>query len=301
MALSRNGFEPSTEDASERICATLMQAVSERALRPGTKLMEDVIARHFGVSRTAVRGAIAILERAHLVELRRNHGSFIASPDRAEAKQLLETRRVLEVATVAAVMTSATPADLDRLEQLTLDEEVIHSGADDGAKQRLSGNFHVELARAAGNAVLEEVLGNVLARLSLVAALYERDDGRKCGASEHRGILTAIRSGDRAAAAEAMSHHLDELEAMLDLDASPDNEDTLSTVLRKFAPPPEPEPNRSRRPARPATLDLAGHSRLGVLHLAACAQVRYPPFATGEQRARRRLTAAYLAASGKIR
>ena len=109
MAPSRNGFEPTGEDASERICATLMQAVSERALRPGTKLMEDVIARHFGVSRTAVRGAIAILERAHLVELRRNRGSFIASPDRAEAKQLLDTRRVLEMATVAAVMTVGDP------------------------------------------------------------------------------------------------------------------------------------------------------------------------------------------------
>lgn len=227
-----------------------MEAVSERALRPGTKLMEDVIARHFGVSRTAVRGAIAILERAHLVELRRNHGSFIASPDRAEARQLLDTRRVLETATVAAVMTSASPADLDRLEALTREEDAIHSGADDGAKQRLSGNFHVELARAAGNVVIEEMLRNVLARISLVAALYERDDGRKCGAVDHRSILAAIRSGDRAVAAAAMSHHLDDLEAMLDLEASPDNDDTLSTVLRKFAPPLEPEPSKAARPRR---------------------------------------------------
>lgn len=252
MAPPRASFEQSAEDASERIFATLMEAVSERALRPGTKLMEDVIARHFGVSRTAVRGAIAILERAHLVELRRNHGSFIASPDRSEAKQLLETRRVLEMATIAAVMTSASSAELERLEHLTLEEETIHSGVDDGAKQRLSGNFHIELARAAGNVVMEEMLRNVLARLSLVAALYERDDGRKCGAVDHRGILAAIRSGDRAEADAAMAHHLDDLEAMLDLDASPDNEDTLSTVLRKFAPAAEREPNRPRRTARPA-------------------------------------------------
>ncbi|MFO1143344.1 MAG: GntR family transcriptional regulator [Amaricoccus sp.] len=249
VALARGKSEQSAEDASERICATLMEAVSERALRPGTKLMEDVIARHFGVSRTAVRGAIAILERAHLVELRRNHGSFVASPDRAEARQLLETRRILEAATVAAVISAATPADMDRLERLTLEEETVHSGADYGAKQRLSGNFHVELARAAGNAVVEEMLRNVLARLSLVSALYERDEGRKCGAVDHRSILAAIRSGDRAAATTAMSHHLDDLEALLDLSASPDNEDALSTVLRKFAP--EPAPNGTRgRPRR---------------------------------------------------
>lgn len=250
----RRRSEQSVEDASEKICATLMEAVSERALRPGTKLMEDVIAGHFGVSRTAVRGAIAILERAHLVELRRNHGSFIASPDRAEARQLLDTRRILEMATVAAVMTAARPADLERLERLTLEEEAVHSGADDGAKQRLSGNFHAELARAAGNAVMEEMLRNVLARLSLVAALYEREDSRKCGAVDHRSILAAIRSGDRAAATAAMAHHLDDLEAMLDLDASPDSEDTLSSVLRKFAPDTAPARRRPRRPA-----DLSQH------------------------------------------
>lgn len=224
--------------------------------------MEEVIARHFGVSRTAVRGAIAILERAHIVELRRNHGSFIASPDRAEARQLLETRRVLEMATVEAVMAAATPADLDRLERLTLEEETVHSGADDGAKQRLSGNFHAELTRAAGNAVMEEMLRNVLARLSLVAALYERDDGRKCGAVDHRGILAAIRSGDRAAAAAAMSRHLDDLEAMLDLDAAPENEDVLSNVLRKFAPETAAAQRRSAgpRPSRSTTADASATS-----------------------------------------
>lgn len=155
------------------------------------------------------------------------------------------------MATVEAVTTAATPADLDRLERLTLEEETVHSGAGDGAKQRLSGNFHAGLARAAGNAVMEEMLRNVLARLSLAAALYERDDGRKCGAVHHRGILAAIRSGDRAAAAAAMSRHLDELEAMLDLDAAPETQDILSKVLRKFAPE---TAAAQRRPRRPQTL-----------------------------------------------
>ena len=80
MTTPRRRSEHSVEDASEKICATLMAAVSERALRPGAKLMEEMLARRFGVSRTAVRGAIAILERAHIVEPRRNHGSFIAPP-----------------------------------------------------------------------------------------------------------------------------------------------------------------------------------------------------------------------------
>ena len=57
-----------SDDVTERICATLSDAIAEGALRPGVKLAEEVIGEHFGVSRTVVRGAIAILQREHLIE-----------------------------------------------------------------------------------------------------------------------------------------------------------------------------------------------------------------------------------------
>ena len=74
--------------------------------------------------------------------------------------------------------------------------------------------------------------------------------GRQHLYEKHR-YSAAIRSGDRAAAAAAMSRHLDELEAMLDLDAAPETQDILSKVLRKFAPE---TAAAQRRPRRPQTL-----------------------------------------------
>ena len=66
------------DDVSERIRVTLATAIGEGALRPGTKILEDAMADHFGVSRTVVRGALGVLESDHLLERKRNRGTFVA-------------------------------------------------------------------------------------------------------------------------------------------------------------------------------------------------------------------------------
>jgi DNA-binding GntR family transcriptional regulator len=224
------------EDITETICKALSLAIAEGALLPGMKLLDDVVAKHFGVSRTIARGALAILERERVVERRRNHGAFVASPDTDQAIQLLEARRALELAIVARAIDAASEDDLHNLENLTRNEDQVHSGTDHAAKQRIRGNFHIDLSRCAGNAVMTEMLQNVVARLSLVSALYERDGSQRCGAEHHRAILSAIRRRDRAAAIEAMQIHLEDMESMLDLTAPQDDRHSLSAVLTKFAP-----------------------------------------------------------------
>ena len=59
--------ENANDDVSERIRTTLATAIGEGALKPGTKILEDAIADHFGVSRTVVRGALGVLESDHLL------------------------------------------------------------------------------------------------------------------------------------------------------------------------------------------------------------------------------------------
>lgn len=224
------------DDISEQICEAISSAIAEGALRPGMKILDDVIAKHFGVSRTVARGAVVILEREHVIERRRNHGAFISTPDKQEAEHLLEARRMLELAIVERAIKSAPESELDRLHAMTEEEDTIHSGADTAAKKRLAGNFHLELAKAAGNTVLVGSLKNVIARLSLVAALYERQSTERCGAHDHREIIKAIRDGDRESALSLMEKHLQHLEDSLDLSAQVSDQSSLSAVLSKFAP-----------------------------------------------------------------
>jgi DNA-binding GntR family transcriptional regulator len=237
------------DDISESVCEAISLAIAEGALRPGVKIVEDVIAAHFGVSRTVARGAVAILERERIVERRRNHGAFVATPDKEQAAHLLEARRMLEVAIVERAVATVPDEALDRLEAMTQDEDVTHSGTDAAAKNRISGNFHLELARAAGNQVLFEMLKNVVARLSLVAALYERSTAERCGAHDHRKIIDAIRRRDERSAMSLMKDHLETIENRLDLSAPIDDQSSLSAVLAKFAPKTDRKARQRRRAA----------------------------------------------------
>ena len=197
--------------------------------------MEDTIADHFGVSRTVVRGALDILQHDHLLERKRNRGTFVAEPSIDEAKQLFEARRAMERTILELVIVRASDADLDRLEALTENERRIHDGSDEAAKTVLSGQFHIELARICGNAVLSELLGKVVARLSLVMALYEDEHHDDCGADHHRAIVSALRRKDLAEAQQLMDDHLADIEGRAKLTQDHGDRHRFEAVLASFS------------------------------------------------------------------
>jgi len=227
--------QDAVEDIDDRICATIAAAISEGALKPGTKILEDAIADHFGVSRTVVRGALGILQRDHLLERKRNRGTFVAEPSIEEAKQLFETRRLLERTIIELVVERAQPDDLDHLTDIAEDEKHIHAGSDEPLKTQLSGQFHIELAKVSGNDVLTELLAKVVARLSLVMALYEEDRSDECGADHHLAIIGAIRRKAVSDAQRLMDEHLTDIEGRVRLTPDQGDRHSFEAVLAAFS------------------------------------------------------------------
>lgn len=223
------------DDISERIRTTLANAIGEGALKPGTKILEEAIAEHFGVSRTVVRGALGVLESDHLLERKRNRGTFVAEPSIEQAKSLFEARRKIEGMLLDFVVERATDEQLDALQRLTDEEEHIHHHGDEKSKTVLSGKFHIALAEIAGNAVLTEMLAKIVARLSLVMALYEEDRKDDCGADHHRMIVAAVKAKDATKAKELMDHHLADIEGRVKLTEGQGDRHTFLAVLENFS------------------------------------------------------------------
>jgi DNA-binding GntR family transcriptional regulator len=224
-----------SEDVDDKIYATLAAAISQGALKPGSKILEDAIADHFGVSRTVVRGALGILQRDHLLERKRNRGTFVAEPSIEEAAQLFEARRSLERSLLAMAFAKATPADLDRLDAMAEEEKRIHAGGDEPTKTGLSGHFHLGLAKLGGNDVLTELLGKVVARMSLVMALYEEDHSDECGADHHLAIVEAMRRKDLNGAQKLMEDHLADIEGRVRLTPDQGDRHSFVSVLATFS------------------------------------------------------------------
>lgn len=181
------------------------------------------------------RGAQGILQRDHRLERKRNRGTFVAEPSIAEAKDLFDTRRALERLILERVVQRATDADFEHLDRIVADEQRVHDATDEGAKKSLSGLFHIELARLGGNEVMTELLGKVVARISLVMALYEDEHHDDCGTNYHRDIIADLRRRDLAAAQQRMDDHLADIESRVRLTQAQGDRHAFVSVLKAFS------------------------------------------------------------------
>jgi DNA-binding GntR family transcriptional regulator len=98
-----------TSTATHNIVEALTRAIIEHRLLPGTKLAEQKLADHFGVSRTLVRQALFQLAQNRLIRLEPARGAFVATPSVEEARQVFAVRRMLEAEMTRAFVREVTP------------------------------------------------------------------------------------------------------------------------------------------------------------------------------------------------
>jgi DNA-binding GntR family transcriptional regulator len=100
---------------TSHIVESLTRAIVDHKLLPGTKLAEQKLADHFGVSRTLVRQALFQLSQNRLITLEPARGAFVAAPSVAEARQVFAVRRMLEAEMTRAFVREVTPAKIRAL------------------------------------------------------------------------------------------------------------------------------------------------------------------------------------------
>ncbi len=209
--------EPASQatNATQRIVDALTTAIVERRLMPGTKLVEQQLADLFAVSRTLVRQALNQLSRDHLVRLLPARGAFVAEPSPEEARQVFEVRQMLELQLVRQLCGQLGPAQIAQLRKHLAAEARALKQGDVPGRTRLLADFHVLLARLAGNEVLAQLLADLLARCSLIALMYQSTHSAEHSASEHVELVDAIEAGDAKLAARLMQQHLGHVEQAL--------------------------------------------------------------------------------------
>ena len=226
MTLADQSFAaPVAEDRTAMIRDHLRDAIVDRRLAPGTKLNEAEVGTLFEVSRTVVRAALQALAFEGLVKTERNRGAFVANPSPEEARQVFDSRRVVEPGLARAAAARATPVDIAAFRVRLNDESRLLSERGPSARRaeiHASGDFHLLLAKVAGNAILERFMEELVARSSLVIALYGRSGASSCGHDEHANIVSALEAGDGDTAAQLLLTHIDHIEADLDLRAMAD-------------------------------------------------------------------------------
>jgi DNA-binding GntR family transcriptional regulator len=197
---------------AESIAENIRAAILEHRLAPGAKLTEAQLCEVFAVKRGTVRQALAQLANERLVDLEPNRGAFVASPSLQEVHEVFEMRRIIELAVVQRIAQGHGVRRLKSISATIGRERRAFESHDFSSWIRLSGEFHTELASLTGNTVLCECLSGLVARSTLISALYESLGKSSCSFEDHEHILAALDSGDAAKAADLMAQHLRDVE-----------------------------------------------------------------------------------------
>lgn len=216
QSASRGAKETPADDVHDRIVA----AVFEHRLAPGTKLVEDRLAVIFGTSRSRIRSVLARLAHEQIVRLEPNRGAFVAAPSPAEAREIFESRRLIEPGIVRRLVDAIDRHGIDRLRTLVRDEAKARAANDRHAIIRLSGEFHMLMGELAGNAFLAKAIRELATLTCLIIFLYDAPSVPSCHGDEHAEILDAIARKDAQRAMRLMLHHLDHVEQSLALESN---------------------------------------------------------------------------------
>jgi DNA-binding GntR family transcriptional regulator len=212
------------------IVTALTKAIVEHRLLPGSKLAEQKLADHFGVSRTLVRQALLQLSQHQLVTLEPARGAFVAAPSVDEARQVFAVRRMLECEMARSFAAQATPARIRVLREHIAREKRAIAQEDAPGRTELLGEFHVRMAELMGNEVLAQMLGQLISRCALITLMYQTPRGAEHSSDEHAEIVRALAARDGEGAARLMAEHLQHVEENLAFDRRVPSND-ISTAL----------------------------------------------------------------------
>ena len=218
--------------SEDDVLRRIEQAVLDHRLAPGTKLKEVQLANLFGVKRGLIRKVLTRLAHSRLVVQTPNRGATVARPSLKEGRDLFATRRVIESAVIETLIAAVDDEQRVELANMLEREQKAYLQGDSAQALALSVDFHRQLARMAGNSVLEEYLNDIIRRTPLVILAHVgADEDNRCRNQEHEAIVDAILRGDAATAVGVMNQHLLHIESKIQLKPEPQNID-LAALLR---------------------------------------------------------------------
>ena len=222
---TRRTFEEAAEQIAEKVRSGL--------LHRGDKLpAERDLAVQMEISRPTLREAARVLVDAGVVEVRRGPGGgmFVASDvvpvelvrQRSSVRlgqvaSVLEARRLNEPGVAQLAAQRASEEDLAALERsIAAMHQIVDRGYTAGDEDRflqLDMQFHLTIARAAGNPTVESLMRSLFRELEIARDMaMHLPLVPEWTIQIHERTLEALRSGGPERVAEVMDEHLGQLE-----------------------------------------------------------------------------------------
>lgn len=203
---------PQRQVLSDDVYETVKGLIMDGVVEPATRLNIDALTRELGISQTPIRESLARLESDGLVLKEPLRGYRVSHRlSRPEFEDLFEFRLQIEP---WAAGRAADRADEDALQGLDGElgslSEIPDKAEYDSYKAFAAHDqrFHDLVLATAGNETARQAFARTHCHLHLFRLYYAGGIGAPAF-REHKRIVTAIRQGDSAQAADAMRAHIE--------------------------------------------------------------------------------------------
>jgi DNA-binding GntR family transcriptional regulator len=203
----------------------LRQQIASGAFRPGMQLRQEILARELGVSVPPVREALKTLEAEGQVAYIPRRGYSVASMNFAELAENYRIRELLETEAIQRSVPILGRAEITRMREAVHDMERAHRTEDLSGLTAANRRFHFTLFDSAGMPSMADMIRVLWERSDRYRSVYfSTAEHRRRVNTEHRAIMSAVRTHDTARAVDLLGSHrthaLHALQANLDAEAA---------------------------------------------------------------------------------
>jgi DNA-binding GntR family transcriptional regulator len=187
-----------------RVSTEVRRMILAGQLRPGERLLQQQLAKTFGVSQSVMREALLDLQFTGLVESHNGGGVSVAQIDAKQLFDAYEVREMLEGMAARLCCSHASPADMRELKEMAHEVHKLGVAARDQERATLDRQFHERQIAISGNDALSRLSGgyHVVRLVVLTAVPHEQV------LADHLAIVAAIEANDPMEAERAARRHV---------------------------------------------------------------------------------------------
>jgi len=217
-----SGLAPRREPISNEVAQVLLTYLVQGDYKPGERLpSERALSETLGVGRSVIREALKSLTLLGLIQVRPGDGTYLRDKESdflpgsfewglllgdRQVHDVIEARRELEVVLAGLAAERRTDQDVQELRILLARME---SAADKIAFVEADVAFHLKIAEAAQNPILQQMLGGTQSLLrAWVLRVVEGQSDTASSYQEHAPVFAAIEARNVKAARAAIRSHL---------------------------------------------------------------------------------------------
>jgi DNA-binding GntR family transcriptional regulator len=189
------------------VAVILRNAIINGFLKPGTPLVEVMLAEKLGVSRAPVREGILLLESEGLIETVAYKGKRVRPLTAKNIEEIYSLREQFELFAVSRIIKAGT--DVSELRGHCEAMRKAAKAKDLAALNSADEGFHRDIIRLSDHSLLLSQWNNVYLRVRQVMALRNSaNSDLGIVASTHAPIVEALEARDFARASELLSQHI---------------------------------------------------------------------------------------------